>query len=65
MYAKKAYSGKIDELMSENVTLKMSLGERINLNDKNVSMNGSDDKKGLTLIAEQNHIIQEQQVRIN
>lgn len=55
---------KIDELMSENIMLKMSLADRINLNVSNVSVNGSDDGKGLTLVADQNQVIQEQQVRM-
>lgn len=50
--------------MSENVMLKVSLAESKNLHVSNVSMNGSDDEKGLTLIAEQNQVIQEQQVRM-
>lgn len=65
LYAKKAYTGKIDELMSENVLLKMSLSNRINLHESKVSVNGStDDENGLTIIAEQNQVIQEQQVRM-
>lgn len=51
--------------MSENVTLKMSLAEKINSHESNVRVNGSDDEKGLTLIAEQNQVIQEQQVSMN
>lgn len=51
--------------MSENVMLKMSLAERINLHESNVSLNGSVDEKSLTVIAEQNQVTQEQQVRMN